>query len=376
MLNKIYKRIHNKYSTLFRFIFFLRYLFGIFFISLVLFLLIPYFFDFKKKDEIIKSSLLKSYGLQLNKYENIKYYSLPSPHLEIKNAYASIEKKQIKISIKSLSIYPKLINIYNYEDFELKKIVLNKNQISLSDTDLKILISYIYHLKNRLNLKNLDLKIKRNSSSLVNLKKIYFSNYGYNKNIITGKLINKKFKILIGNDYHKINFKLPKTGISADINFNSIKDKSKDKSIVSGVFKSKLINSNLKFNFDYDDKKLKIYNSYFRSSDLSFNNKSILIYRPFFSLSSIVNLEDVNVEMLKNINIIKVLGSKDLIKKINMKNEINFKSKKYIGHLIDNLNINFNLAYGRLSYKKEIFQLNINIKMNHSNLMPKVISIF
>ena len=71
MINKIYKRIHNKYSTLFKFIFFLRYLFGIFFISVALFLLIPHFFDFKKKDEIIKNYLLESYGLKLNNYENI-----------------------------------------------------------------------------------------------------------------------------------------------------------------------------------------------------------------------------------------------------------------------------------------------------------------
>ena len=46
------------------------------------------------------------------------------------------------------------------------------------------------------------------------------------------------------------------------------------KNLLSGVFKSKLLNTNLKFNFDYDDKKLKIYNSYFRSKNLSFNNES------------------------------------------------------------------------------------------------------
>ena len=96
MINKIYKRIHNKYSTLFKFIFFLRYLFGIFFISVVLFLSIPHFFDFKKKDEIIKNYLLESYGLKLNKYENIKYNSLPTPKLEIQNADLSIEKIRYK----------------------------------------------------------------------------------------------------------------------------------------------------------------------------------------------------------------------------------------------------------------------------------------
>ena len=61
------------------------------------------------------------------------------------------------------------------------------------------------------------------------------------------------------------------------------------------VFKSKLLNSKLKFNFDYDDKKLKIYNSYFRNKDLSFNNESIITYHLFF-LDSIFKLEDINIK--------------------------------------------------------------------------------
>ena len=60
MINKIFKRIHNKYSTLFKFIFFLRHLFGIFFIAVILFLSIPYFFDYKKQDIVIKKYLLES----------------------------------------------------------------------------------------------------------------------------------------------------------------------------------------------------------------------------------------------------------------------------------------------------------------------------
>ena len=350
MINKIYKRIHIKYSALFRFIFFLRYLFGIFFISIAFFLLIPHFFDLKKKDEVIKNYLLDSYGLKLNKYENIKYNSLPIPNLEIQNADLSIKKNLIRMNSASLSIYPKLINIYNYENFETSKIVLNKNKILLKDLDLKNLIDYVYNLKNKLSFKNLDLEINRKDTSLINLEKIYFSNYGHNKNIVKGELFDKKFKILISDDFNKINFKLFKTGIAADINFNEIKKES----LISGIFKSKLLNSNLKFYFNYDDKKLKIYNSYFRNKDLSFNNESTITYRPFFSLNSNFEVEDINVKLLKEINIEKILTSKNLIKKINTKNEINFKSKKFDRKLIDDLNLNFDLAYGRLRYSKKI----------------------
>ena len=350
MINKIYKIIHNKYFTLFKFIFFLRYLIGIFFISAALFLFIPHFIDFKKKDEIIKNYLLESYGLKINKYENIEYKSLPVPSLEIQNIDAGIASDSLKINIINLKIYPKLLNIYNYKNFEANKIVLNKNKILLSDSEIKIFLNYIFNLKNRLKFKNLDLKIYREISSLIELEKINFSNYGYNKNIVKGKIFKKKFKILINDNYNSINLKLLKTGITVDIDFNEIKEKS----LISGVFKSTLLNSKLKFNFDYDEKKLKIYNSYFRNKDLSFKSESTITHYPFFYLNTIFKVDDINVKLLKKININKIFTSKNLIKKLNTKNQINFKSKKFSGNLIDDLSLNINLTYGRLVYLKKI----------------------
>jgi hypothetical protein len=348
MINKFYKIIHSKYNSLFKFIFYLRHLFGIFFVSGFLFLSIPYFLDFKKKEEIFKNYLFKSYGLKLNNYENIKYNSLPIPSLEIKNADLSIEIDKIKMDVAKIVIYPKLLNIYNFKDFKARKIVLIKNKISLSDTDLKILIDYIYNLKKNIKFKNLYIKINGNNLPLITLNKINFSNYGYQKNIITGNLFDKKFKILISESFNKINFKLQKTGLTAEIRFNDIKQKS----VLSGVFKSKFFNSNLKFNFEYDYKKFKIYNSYYRSKNLFFNNESIGTYSPFFNLNSILKIEEINTKLLDDININKILSSKDLIKNLNSKNDISFKSKKFSSNLIDEFNLNINLAYGRLVYSK------------------------
>ena len=80
MINKIFKIINNKFSRLFKFVFFIRYLFLIFFVAIALFLSIPQFFDYKKKIEIIKVNLVENYGLELKKIENISYNSLPVPH--------------------------------------------------------------------------------------------------------------------------------------------------------------------------------------------------------------------------------------------------------------------------------------------------------
>ena len=350
MINKIYKRIHNKYSTLFKFIFFLRYLFGIFFISVVIFLSIPYFFDFKKNDIIIKNYLFQSYGLDINKYDNIKYHALPRPYIEIQNAEVSIEADSIQMNVAMINIYPKLLNIYNFKNFKANKIVLDKNKISLLVSDLKNLITYIYKLNNKIFFENLDIAINRKNFHLISLKKISYSNYGYSKDTLKGELLDKKFKITADDNFNKINFKLPKVGITADLNLNELKEGSK----LSGIFKSKLINSKIKFNFEFDNNKLKIYNSYFRNRDLSFNNESTIVFHPFFSSSSVFNIEDINIKLLKDINFSKILTLKSIIKKINIKDKINFKSKKLNNNLIDDISFDVDLAYGRLIYVKKI----------------------
>ena len=215
MINRTYKRIHNKYSNLFKFIFFLRYLFVIFFISSILFLTIPLFFDLQKKDGVIKNFLFDKYGLSVNSYENIKYNVLPTPNLEIKNADVSLGSESVRMNVKNLNIYLKLINIYDSTNFDANKIIVKKNRMQLSDTNLKNLIYYIYNLKKRIAFKNLNLNITRADELLISIEKINFSNYGYNKNILTGKLFDKNFKILVNDNFKKINFKLLRTGVSA-----------------------------------------------------------------------------------------------------------------------------------------------------------------
>ena len=52
----------------------------------------------------------------------------------------------------------------------------------------------------------------------------------------------------------------------------------------------------------YKNKKLEIFNSYFRNKDLSFNNKSLIIFDPYFSMVSNLNIEDINLELFKRLD--------------------------------------------------------------------------
>ena len=64
-------------------IFFIKHLLLIFVISVLIYLTIPVFFNFSKKDYFIKNALIKNYSINLDSYTNIKYSFLPSPRIKI-----------------------------------------------------------------------------------------------------------------------------------------------------------------------------------------------------------------------------------------------------------------------------------------------------
>ena len=196
------------------------------------------------------------------------------------------------------------------------------------------------------------MKINNESTFIIILKKINFSNFGYKKDIISGLVFDKRFKITSSENFNNINFKLHNSGISADINFNKIKRKD----LIEGVFKSKILKTNLKFNFDYNNKVLKISNSNFRSKNISFSNENVIIFKPFLDVSSKFVIKEIKTKILKKIDLNKLFESKNIIKKINTKNEIIFKSKKFSrSSLIDELKLKIDLSYGRITYLKRFF---------------------
>ena len=368
MINKVQKIINNKFSRVFKFVFFLRYLFAIFFVAIVLFLFIPQFFDYTKKEKIIKNFLSQNYGLQINKLENIKFNTLPVPHLQIDNLISEFYSESQNMTIQKLIIYPKLFSIYNYDNFQVKKIkIINSNfQGNLKST--KFLLENIFNLKKKIHIVDLNLKIKDGSKFILDLKKINFLNYGYKKDIIKGKLFNKDFKINFVEDLSKIDFKLIDTGISINLN---IYENNKSSSLI-GSLKGKILKSNFKLDFSYDNKSIIIKKLLFRDKNLSFDSKGEIELQPYSKF--VLNTEIKKFESLifKNFEISKLLRFNKFIKKINIQNNIIFKSRKFSNNLIDDLDIKSNLSYGRLIFLKKILISNTEIICrNNINLLSQ-----
>ena len=112
---------------------------------------------------------------------------------------------------------------------------------------------------------------------------------------------------------------------------------------------------------------MNIYNSFFRSKNLSFKNNSLITLKPFLDSSAKFEIEDINIKIFNKLKKDKVLISKNILKKINTKIEVNFNEKKYSRSFIDKLNLKFDLAYGRLNYSK-IFSFSENIFQCRGNL--------
>ena len=354
MINKIYKTINNKFSSIFKFIFFLRYLIVIFFVAIVLFLLIPQFFDYKKKERVILNYLLKNYEIEIKKIEKIQYKSFPTPHLFLSNLETNFHKESINLKIHNMKIYPKLFSIFNYENFQVRKIELKNNNANINIYEIIPLLKYLLNIEKKISIKNLSLKIKDKNRPVILFEEINFSNYGYKKKKINGLVFNKKFSIDFENEFNKFNLKIPDIGVSSNI--NTFKD---DKSKLAGSLQGKIVKLSLKLDFLFNQGTVKINNFLLRDKKISLDSDGYFDFKPYFKIKLTSQIKDIDLDLLKNFDLNIIFAQKDLLKRINSENIITFRSKKFSRDLISQLEIQTNLAYGRLTASKT-FSINGN----------------
>ena len=315
-----------------------------------MFLFIPKFFDYEKKAEVFKNYLLKNYDFYILKHEKIEFNPLPLPKIEFHNVLIKVGETPMELNVKKLQIYPKIFNIYNYNNFESNKIIFKKSNINLQNFNFQFFVKKLISQKSKLNFNKIDFYIYNKNKLLVTLDNVKFANYGFKKNIVNGNIFGKKFKVKINDKFNQASFKLINSGINFVINLNE----RKNQNLIEGTVKSKILGTNLKLDFKYNQKSFDIYNSFFRSKNLSFSNRSKINLNPFLDIYSDFEILDINFKIFEKIQIDKLLSFKSVLKKINAKNEISFTSKKFSHNSKGDFKIKFDLAYGRLYFLKNL----------------------
>ena len=364
MINKNFKRIFNKYSNIFKFIFYLKYLFLIFFISLLTYLIVPKFFNFSEKQFYIKKHIEKNYDLTIKNIEKIQYNILPLPNLEIKNASLNFLNDDLEIEAKTIYIFPNILKIYNFKNFKSDKINFINSDIKIKTKYISSFYKKIVSQKNKINFDKTTIQILDDDKLVLSLNDLNYSNYGFKKNLVYGKVFKKNLRIKVTEKLDKISFKLINTGIFGEIVYldNTINK------FKLGRFKGKILNSNIKFNFSIDEKELIIQDYIFRNKDLSYDSNGKIIFSPFLSINLKSNIKEINKDLFYKIDFRTLLKNKDFLKRLNINQEVVYSSKRFSKNFVKNLNAKIDLAYGRIAINKTILldigEINCNSEMN------------
>ena len=77
---------------------------------------------------------------------------------------------------------------------------------------------------------------------------------------------------------------------------------------------------------------IQIYDFYLRDKNLSINSSGNLEINPFFKLKLNTKINNINKNIFSNLNIEKLLKSKEFLKKFNSQNEIILNLKNLVKH--------------------------------------------
>jgi len=350
MINKIFKRIHSKYLNFFKFFFFLRYVFSTFLIAICLFLLIPKLFDYEKRHESIKNYLLSDYGLEISNYKSITYKIFPLPNLVIKNIHFKFKNEPIFLKTEKVNIFLDFKSIYDYKNFTAKKILFNKNKINLDIDKTKNLLNYFRKLKSKFNIQDLNLDLRKQGNSIIEIKKVSYANYGYAKNKIRGEVFDRKFKAYLNENNKNLDFKILNTGISANFNFNN----TNEKNLKSGSSKINILNNYLKLNFKIQNNQIEFFKSNLRNKYLLLSFKSLITLNPYFEINSDIIINKIDKRLIDSFNLKKIIKNQEILKKLNSKNKISFNKKKLRNSLIQKHYTELDLAHGRITFLSKI----------------------
>ena len=116
------------------------------------------------------------------------------PNFELVNAEINFKPLTENLSVRKIIIYPDILNIHNYENFNSKKVILKDSYIKFQISNLSFLTKQLFHKEKKLFFDNLNLEMNDKKTPVIALNDIKFTNYGYYQNSIRGKVFGKKFQ--------------------------------------------------------------------------------------------------------------------------------------------------------------------------------------
>lgn len=367
MINKIF----NNSPSIFKFLHFIKYPVFFFIVIFTLILIIPNFFNYEKKTNLLKNHLLKEYNLDVKNFKTISYSFFPKPVIIIKNTESNLNGN-FDINSKVIKLSLNFVSYYNFNKIKIKKIEFDDSIGLFEIRDLKKILNLLNKIEIKIKINNIDLKILDNKSQILYINKGSIWNNVSKKISFKGFISNNELNIEFLKDISskKLLIRLPKTGIRTEIIFNE--NSSLESS--SGVIKTKILNSNFKMNFNLD-KDLRFLEGKFRNNLLSTKFFGNLKFSPFLYYDLNLKISHLNNKILKK-DIFKAYPKfKDIFKKLNGKISIELDDTYLNKKIFKKVMLNMNIINGEInSNNNEINFFGANTKFSINSSKYKNIS--
>ena len=212
---------------------FVFYVFSFIFLTLFIYLGIPFFFDYKNNQSDLEKKIFENFDLNLSFTSKVKYNIFPSPRLNLKN----VEILSFSESSKNIGSVKKVILKIPFKRLvSLKK--LDFDSIELIDAVINIKTSEINNFKNYLNNKAHKKPIQLTKSKInlldktkllfnIDIKKLRISGKSlFNKLDLKGRIfdtkieINYKNKNFNKNSEKNVEIWLPEIGLNSKLSIN------------------------------------------------------------------------------------------------------------------------------------------------------------
>ena len=282
------------------------YALGLSFLTAVIYLNIPLFFNYEKLN--IANLICKDFNAKCSINGKISYSFLPAPQIKIKNFYIKdfFEEKNNLAEIKNLAIKVSIKNLLDKENLFFKKIEA-KNAILNVNLDNINKYKKIFPKKKKLipiNFRNSDIKFfegKNYITSLENINLNFKMSEENLKAVLKGNFLNDNIYLNLNMDdvdtdlTTDLIFKMRDFGLLIKVNlFKS----NKDKDSIEGNILVKKDKNRFTAVTNYKNNQIKIIKSNVNNPILDGNLEGKIILLPYFNFDLALNLNSISFSRL------------------------------------------------------------------------------
>jgi len=329
--------------------------------SYVFYLSIPSLYDNGGIQKDFTNKILNEFKINISISSDISYSILPSPHFVVKNAKIfndDLDKPKEISQIKKLNIYVSQKNLFDQDNLNITKIIIEDANFSVQKNDFKFIDKFLQKKfsKKKITIKNSNVFYEDSREQIISIFPISKINIFYNEKklinefISVGQVFNIPFKFNWSKNFEVDSksttlLKLKKLNIEM-LNESSTKN---NNYYLKNNFN--IGNFNLDTEFKLKDELMDFSSIETRLVNNSINYKGQIYFEPFnFKLD--VNLYKIDFKrFFDSLDFFKELLKLDILYNQNLSSKIIISSKNLLNNkLFDNSKILFNVEGGKINF--------------------------